>query len=163
MRRECRERFPPPPTSKETASQRSRHASRHVRDARAVTHVGIAYPRWRRKRSRHSRRMHTHNFMYLARGPWVRARTALTSNWRCVLSNGELMLILRLTLIQLNTSFRSLIKPVKCIVYSRCGSQCAAIINSQTSQWPVGYLPIIMYNTRSFIVCGQTMGDDVTM
>ena len=33
MRRECRERFPPPPNSKETA--------------RAVMHVGIAHPRWR--------------------------------------------------------------------------------------------------------------------
>ena len=42
MRREC---FPLPPTSKETASWRSRHASRHVRHARAVMHVGIANPR----------------------------------------------------------------------------------------------------------------------
>ena len=36
MRRECRERFPA------TAGLRSRHASRHVRHARAVMHVGIA-------------------------------------------------------------------------------------------------------------------------
>ena len=36
-----------------------------VRHARAV----IACPRWRRKRSRHSRRMRTRNFPYLARGP----------------------------------------------------------------------------------------------
>ena len=49
--------FPPTPTSKETACWRSRHASRHVRHARAVMHVGIANPRWRGKRSRHSRRM----------------------------------------------------------------------------------------------------------
>ena len=61
--------FPPRPTSKETASKRSRLASRHVRRACAVMHVGITYPRWRGKRSRHSRRMHTHNFTYLARGP----------------------------------------------------------------------------------------------
>ena len=33
--------FSPPPTSKETASWRSRHASRHMRHARAVIHVGI--------------------------------------------------------------------------------------------------------------------------
>ena len=33
-------------------------------------HVGIAYTRWRGKRSRHSRRMRTRNFPYLARGPW---------------------------------------------------------------------------------------------
>ena len=69
MRREYRERFPPPPISKETDSWRSRHASRHVRDARAVMHVGIAHLRWRGKRSRHSRRMRTRNFTYLARGP----------------------------------------------------------------------------------------------
>ena len=69
MHRECRERFPPPPISKETDSWRSRHASRHVRDARAVMHVGIAHLRWRGKRSRHSRRMCTRNFTYLARGP----------------------------------------------------------------------------------------------
>ena len=32
-------------------------------------HVGIAYLRWRETRSRHSRRMRTHNFTHLARGP----------------------------------------------------------------------------------------------
>ena len=37
--------------------------------ARAVMHGGIAYPRWRGKRSRHSRRTRTRNFTYLARGP----------------------------------------------------------------------------------------------
>ena len=41
-------------TSKETASYRPRHASRYVRHARAVMYVGIANPRWRGKRSRHS-------------------------------------------------------------------------------------------------------------
>ena len=46
MRREYRERFPHPPTSKETASERYRHASRHMRHARAVMHVEIAYLRW---------------------------------------------------------------------------------------------------------------------
>ena len=35
-------------------------------------HVGIAYLRWRGKRSRHSRRMRTRNFAYLARGPLQR-------------------------------------------------------------------------------------------
>ena len=38
------------------------HASRHVRNARAVMHVGIAHPRRRGKRSRHSRRIHTPQF-----------------------------------------------------------------------------------------------------
>ena len=50
--------YSPPPTSKETANQRSQHASRHVRDARTVMHVGITKQRWRGKSSRHSRRMH---------------------------------------------------------------------------------------------------------
>ena len=49
--------FSLPPTLKETASLQSRHASRHVRHARAVMHVGIAKPRWRGKRSRQFRRM----------------------------------------------------------------------------------------------------------
>ena len=37
--------FSPPLTSKENASQRSRHASQHVRDACAVMYVEIAHPR----------------------------------------------------------------------------------------------------------------------
>ena len=49
--------FSPPTTSKETASQRSQHASRHVRHARAVMHAGIANPRWWGKLSRHPRPM----------------------------------------------------------------------------------------------------------
>ena len=52
----------PPPISKESASWRPRHASRHVRDARAVRHVGMANLRWRGKRSRHSRRMRNPQF-----------------------------------------------------------------------------------------------------
>ena len=54
--------FSPPPTSNETASERSRHASRHVRHARAVMHVGISNPQWRGKRSRHSRCMRNPQF-----------------------------------------------------------------------------------------------------
>ena len=59
----------PPPTSKETAIKRSRHASRHVRYARAVMHVGLAIPRWRRKRSRHSRRMRNPQFYVSGKRP----------------------------------------------------------------------------------------------
>ena len=47
--------FSPPPTSKKTAIWRFGHASRHVRQARAVMHVGIANPRWRGKLSWYSR------------------------------------------------------------------------------------------------------------
>ena len=63
------ETFSPPPTSKETASYRSEHASRHVRHARAVMHAGIANPRWRGKRSRHSRRMHNPQFYVSGKRP----------------------------------------------------------------------------------------------
>ena len=61
-------RFSRAPTSKETTSYRSRLASRLVRHARAVMHVGIANPRWQGKRSRHSRRMRNPQFTYLVRG-----------------------------------------------------------------------------------------------
>ena len=47
--------FSPPPTSIETACYRPRHASRHVRRARAVMYVGIANPRWQGKLSRRMR------------------------------------------------------------------------------------------------------------
>ena len=36
-------------------------------------HFGIAHPRWREKRSRHSRRMRTRKFAYLTRGLWHRS------------------------------------------------------------------------------------------
>ena len=62
--------FSPPPTSKETAILRSRHASRHVRHARAVMHVGIVNPRRRGKRSRIPGGCAIRNFTYLARGPY---------------------------------------------------------------------------------------------
>ena len=61
--------FPPPPTSKETASKRSRHASRHVCDARAVMHVGIANPGWRGK---HSKRMRNSQLCVSGKRPIAR-------------------------------------------------------------------------------------------
>ena len=67
--REFRERFPSPPISKETASQRSRHASRHVRLARAVMYVGIAYPHWGENVPGIPGACATRNFTYLVRGP----------------------------------------------------------------------------------------------
>ena len=66
--------FSPPPTSKETASLRSQHASWHVRHARAVMHVGISNPRWRGKRSRHSRRMRNPRFCVSGKTPMVTRR-----------------------------------------------------------------------------------------
>ena len=52
--------FSPPSTSKEG----SWHASRRVRHARSVMQVKIANPRWRGKRSRHSRRMHIREYIF---------------------------------------------------------------------------------------------------
>ena len=83
---QCRERFTPPPSSKETDSLRSRHASRHARHARAVMHIGIAYPRWRGKRSRHSRCMRIRNFRYLTRSPWANLSTCLMNHRQSILS-----------------------------------------------------------------------------
>ena len=56
---------------KETADERSRHASRHVRDARAVVHVGIANPRYRGNSFRHSRRMRNPQFYVSGKSPTV--------------------------------------------------------------------------------------------
>ena len=69
--------LPPPPTSKETASYRSRHSSRHVGHARAVMHVGIANPRWWRKRFRHSRRMRIHQFYVSVKRPMNQKQTTI--------------------------------------------------------------------------------------
>ena len=63
--------FSPPPSSKETASYRPRHASRHVRPARAVMHVRIANPRWRGKRSRPYQRMRNPQFYISGKRPIV--------------------------------------------------------------------------------------------
>ena len=64
--------FSRPPTSKETANWRSRHASRHVRHARAVMHVGIA------NRGGIPDGCATRSFTYLARGPWIGAVATYT-------------------------------------------------------------------------------------
>ena len=64
--------FSAPPTSKDTAMYRSRHASRHVRDARALMHVGIANPRWCGKRSRQCRHMRNPQFYVSGKRPMAR-------------------------------------------------------------------------------------------
>ena len=79
MRRECRERFPPP---QQVSDPDMHHGT-------CVTHVprcmpgsltsGFLWSRWREKRSRHSRRMRNRNFMYLVRGPLGLDRWPMTS------------------------------------------------------------------------------------
>ena len=51
-------------------------------------HVGIAYLRWRGKRSRHSRRMRTRKFAYLARGPCSTIKTLIESQDYCGMKIG---------------------------------------------------------------------------
>ena len=76
--------------SKETASQRSRHASMHVRPARAVMHVGIANPRWRGNVHGIPGACATRNFTYLARGPWS-SDSGCGTNRECLF--GRIMLL----------------------------------------------------------------------
>ena len=61
----------PPRTSKETACEQFRHASRHVRHARALMDVRIANPRWRRKCSWHSLRMRNTKFYVSGKRPII--------------------------------------------------------------------------------------------
>ena len=72
--------FSPPPTLKKTASKHSRYTSRHVRLARTVMHVGIAYPRWRGKHSRHSPRMRNPQIYVSGKRPMVPV-IALGNTW----------------------------------------------------------------------------------
>ena len=73
--------FSSPPTSKEIASQRSRHASRYVRDARVVMQVGFANPQWQGKRSRHYRRMHNPEFYASGKRPMAFRNWFSSSGW----------------------------------------------------------------------------------
>ena len=59
----------PPPTSKETACWRPRHASRHMLHARAMIMSGSLNPRWWGKCFWHSHTCATRNITYLVRGP----------------------------------------------------------------------------------------------
>ena len=60
----------PTMASKETTGWRSWQASRQVRDARAVMHVGSANPRVRENAPGIPSACATRNFTHLARGPW---------------------------------------------------------------------------------------------
>ena len=74
-----------------TACKRSRHASRHVREARAVMHAGIANYRFHLKSAAGENvpgipgACATCNFTYLVRGPWN------TKNFKLALNNGMML------------------------------------------------------------------------
>ena len=67
-----------------TAGKRSRHASRHVRHARAVMHAGIANLRFPLKSATGENvpgipgACGTCNFTYLVRGPWLQQMESTT-------------------------------------------------------------------------------------
>ena len=64
MHRKCRERFPHHRLRREPLV-----SDLGIHHARAVMHVGIANPRWRGKRSRHSRRMRSQQFYVSVKRP----------------------------------------------------------------------------------------------
>ena len=68
VRWECRKRVPHHRLQRKPLIS-YRHASRHVRHVRAVMHVGIANPRWRGKRSRHSGCMRNPRFYVSGKRP----------------------------------------------------------------------------------------------
>ena len=71
--------FSPPSTWKETASYPSQQASRHVRHASAVMHVGIANLRWWGKRSWHMRNLQL----------YVSGKRTMASYCRCTRSPSQ--------------------------------------------------------------------------
>ena len=73
-------------SSKKTAIWRSKHATRHVRHARAMMHVGTANPRWRGKRSRHFRCMRNPQFYVFGIRPMLwHSNQCSDYNWPCTL------------------------------------------------------------------------------
>ena len=76
MLREYRERFPITNFKKKTlvidpGKHHDTCVKRHLRHARAVMHIGIANPRWRGKRCRHSRCMRNLQICVYAKSPTV--------------------------------------------------------------------------------------------
>ena len=81
MRRECQEYFHHHLLQRKPLVSDSRHASRHVHQARAMMHDGIANPRWRGKCSRHSRRMRNPQF-------YVSGKRSITTKEVCPIYPG---------------------------------------------------------------------------
>ena len=89
MRRERRERFPHRRLQRESLVSDPGYASRHVRDAPAVMHVGTANSRLRGKRSRHYRRMRNPQFYVSGKKPMIiranrHAYSSETRNEACI-------------------------------------------------------------------------------
>ena len=114
--------FSPPLTSKETATERSRHASRHVRHTRTVMHVGIANRRWWGQRSWHFWRMHNPQFYVSGKTPILIGAICLqqmcldvpanqvyyiVNMWNIVVMWNILVLLMRKTSLSARTSARN--------------------------------------------------------
>ena len=93
MRRECRERFPHHRLQRKLlVSGPGMHHG--TCDARAVMHVGIANPRWRGKRSRHSRRMRNPQFCVSGKRPIGKPQEGVLDRLiLCRLFNGSQLVV----------------------------------------------------------------------
>ena len=107
---ECRECFPRHPLQRKPLVRHTHpkysswHASRHVRDARAVMHVGIGNPWWPGKRSWHSRRMRNSQCYISGKRPIVTAMRA-RHGMSCTVINPIYFLHFLLTYIMLRHVF----------------------------------------------------------
>ena len=125
--------FSPPPTSKETASKRSRHASRHVIHARAVMHVGIA--KMRGKRSRHFRRLRNPQFYVSGKRPM--GADSITWYWYGPLIHGlsNRGVLIRQTWLLNNSTRESVVLEYFCnVITAKCSNNwCLSIALSVTA------------------------------
>ena len=112
-----------------TAGKRSRHASRHVRHARAVMHVGIANQRFPLKSAAGENvpgipgACATCNFTYLVRGPCGVTRP------QCVV-NEYLVCLFLLHLLTYNAHISAV--PTLCQIFTLCLLQCTSSLSLYT-------------------------------
>ena len=83
-----------------------------MRDARAVTHVGIGNPRWRAKRSRHSRHMRNPQFYVSGKRPIREALYREEGIWRPFLHHLSVAVPETEVLVASNVSDQALEAPV---------------------------------------------------
>ena len=137
----CAGNVSPPPTSKETASWRSRHASRHVRHARAVMHVGIANPQLRGKRSWHSRRMRNPQFNASGKRPMTEL-----SSYLFYIFQYYLQLTFSPFFIKQMTKWANNILPLKQTVFNEKISKKECLCNVRAKLFPCKVLCVIHWS-----------------
>ena len=146
MRRECRERFVLHQLQrKPLVSDPGMHHGVGILSesghTRAVTHAGIANPRWRGKRSRHSRRMHNHQFYVSGKRPievlheFSRLQTHISLNMHIMTQKLTCVYLLLLD---------ALFNSIKAIAYG------AGV--GVTAYWTQGFVMIILFFVNFLIV-----------